>query len=655
MKLISLKMQNFKRIKEFTLHANGENLDIYGENSTGKSSIYSAFLWLLFGKDSSGYADYNIKPTDKQGNELHHLQTLVEGEFLIDNKPVKLCRAYNEKWSKKKGQEEQTMSGHETQYFIDDVPQKQILYKQYISVHIDEDIFKIITNPLYFNDEKQMPWKKRREILLSLVQNVDDAQLIEQSDQFKEIALRQNSIDETNKYISAKLRKVREDIDETQIRMKEVTSSMDQTLDADILKKEKQEYVLSLGDIENRMTNIAELIRESAEHQTKITVLKSKLENRAAELKRQQHDKIAFTEAKGKLSHTETELRYAKEAYANDKERLRNLQSSIEKMLILLQKKNEAYKTPYAEPDENNFVCPTCKQSLPEEDIEAKRAEIKAAWLNGKTQLKEECTFIVNEGKEKRAEEGRLNTSIAELDLKVNNLKTEMQALRLNLSELEIKEEMEPDIAADSKYQAILTELETLNAKVLPTFDEQMKELQEEKAAVNKKLSGVMEQIAVYNAELKAKDRLVELKTKLKALVKEQATLEKQKLKIDEFLSYKCGILEIQLNEKFTRKVPETISWRLFEILVNGEIKDACECLIDGVSFGGANDAAKLNAGLAIIEVLCGVYSKTAPIFIDNAERVNNIIDIDTQMITLRVSKDNPLIIKAKEELKEAI
>lgn len=659
MKLLKLKIQNFKRINDFTLSADGKSLNILGANATGKSSIYNAFLWLLFGKDSEGRSDFEIKPSDKEGNPIHFLQTLVEGEFIIDGNQVKLCRTYAEKWSKKRGEENQTMSGHETNYFIDDVPKKKIQYNQFIGVHIDEEMFKVITNPLYFNDEKQLPWKKRREILMSLVQEINDHELIGQSDKFKEIVLRQNSIDETNKYISNQLRKVHDDINETEIRMKEVSASLDENLKVDDLKKEKDDCVLELGDIGNRMSNMSELARNASEHQTKIAVLKSKIDSRVIELKRKANDKQELIELNGKKKLAETELKYANDNLKAKETQLLLVQEDIKTMLDSLSKKNDEYKVPYREPDENDFICPTCHQSLPEGDIESQKNELKSAWLRSKNQLKDECIAIANQGKEKRVQEEKLKADISESNQKISKLENDLQELQVKISQLESQEEVEPDLFADKEYVSMINELKVLQAKVLPSFDEQTKSLQAEKAIANNKLSDVMTRIATYNAQQKSKERLDELKAKMKTLVQEQTDLEKQKLRIDDFISYKCSVIENQLNEKFAGSTTnETIKWRLFETLVNGEIKDTCICLIDGVPFSGANDAAKINVGLAIINVLCKIYSKTAPIFVDNAESVNELIEVNSQVIKLIVSKDNPLKVEVnenKEELKEAI
>ena len=117
-----LALQNFKGLKNLVINAYGKSLNIFGDNATGKTTIFDAFTWLLFGKDSLGSSDFGIKTTNKYGEVIHNLEHSVEGELLIDENTLTLKRVYAEKWTKKRGSAEADFSGHETKYFINDVP-----------------------------------------------------------------------------------------------------------------------------------------------------------------------------------------------------------------------------------------------------------------------------------------------------------------------------------------------------------------------------------------------------------------------------------------------------------------------------------------------------------------------------------------------------
>ena len=57
MKLLHLAIDNFKGYQHLAMGFQGRCASIYGDNGTGKTTIYDAFTWLLFGKDSRGRGD----------------------------------------------------------------------------------------------------------------------------------------------------------------------------------------------------------------------------------------------------------------------------------------------------------------------------------------------------------------------------------------------------------------------------------------------------------------------------------------------------------------------------------------------------------------------------------------------------------------------
>ena len=177
-----LILQNFKGIKNLVIDAGGESLTIYGDNATGKTTVFDAFTWLLFGKDSLGRSDFGIKTQDENGNTLHNLEHSAECEMMIDENILTLKKVYAEKWTKKRGSSEAEFSGHETKYFVNEVPATKKEYEQKIASVIDETLFKVITNPLYFNEH--LKWQDRRTILLNLCDNITDDEIIANNPEF---------------------------------------------------------------------------------------------------------------------------------------------------------------------------------------------------------------------------------------------------------------------------------------------------------------------------------------------------------------------------------------------------------------------------------------------------------------------------------------
>lgn len=124
-RLAELHLSNFKGVKSFTLETGGESAKVYGDNATGKTTLFDAFMWLLFDKDSQNKKDFEIKTLSKDNKAVSGVDHEVSAVLLIDGKSVELKKVYSEKWTKKRGSAKQVFSGHTTDYYVNDVPVKK--------------------------------------------------------------------------------------------------------------------------------------------------------------------------------------------------------------------------------------------------------------------------------------------------------------------------------------------------------------------------------------------------------------------------------------------------------------------------------------------------------------------------------------------------
>jgi len=81
MKLNWLKLKNFKGLKEFGIELSEGETTIKGENGTGKTTVFDVYLWLLFGKDSTGRSEFGIRPLDDNNQPIKGLVLVAEGEI----------------------------------------------------------------------------------------------------------------------------------------------------------------------------------------------------------------------------------------------------------------------------------------------------------------------------------------------------------------------------------------------------------------------------------------------------------------------------------------------------------------------------------------------------------------------------------------------
>jgi len=116
--------------------------------------------------------------------------------------------------------------------------------------------------------------------------------------------------------------------------------------------------------------------------------------------------------------------------------------------------------------------------------------------------------------------------------------------------------------------------------------------------------------------------------------------LEGETFLMEKFIVAKVNLLEDKINSKFA-----LARFKLFEIQINGGITETCVTLFDGVPYGsGLNTGAEINVGLDIVRTLSQHYGVQAPIWIDHAESVTEILDPGSQTIKLSVDPDCPTL-----------
>ena len=174
--LKELHLENFQKFQcETFTFSEGQNV-IRGENRAGKTTIQSAMLWLLFGKDAYGQTDtgrgaFDIKRR-VDGQTVAHTDVIVEGSFLLteygEAKTIRLRRVLHECWNKK-----HEYTGDETQCFVDDVPYKITEYQTFIASFLPEDEFRMISSVGHFLTLKT-DFKRQYLTTMAGVQSIED-------------------------------------------------------------------------------------------------------------------------------------------------------------------------------------------------------------------------------------------------------------------------------------------------------------------------------------------------------------------------------------------------------------------------------------------------------------------------------------------------
>ncbi|RXM75332.1 recombinase RecF [Clostridium tetani] len=637
--LKKLILKNFKGIKDLTIDLS-KVTNIFGENATGKTTIFDAFNWLLFDKDSKDRTTFEIKTLDKDNNVIHGLEHEATGVLSIDGSEITLSKIYKEKWTKKRGEAEKQLTGHETLYNIDDVPVKKKDYQEKINEIIDENLFKLITNPLYFGTN--MKWQDRRNVLLDIIGDITDERVINSKTNLKPLLkiLGDKDIDTIKKSIAAKKKRLNDEIKAIPIRIDEANNSIKE-VDFEALDFRKRGVVAGIKSLEDQLLDNSKVNDEVLKEKDKLYSMKSKLSDMEYKAdtekdkpKRKLQDKLSC------LNLDISKLEYSIKSLKTSKD---NIEFDIEKHTKLCDEEREKWfeeNTKVFEFDESNCICPTCKRPFSEEEIEGKKQELEQNFNSNKAEI---LKAIQDKGKfykrhlEKEQEKlESINSDIDSKNKELEKLKAEAQDLKKEIDNFKPKDTLE----SNKEYQDLKVQISELGKKVQQpiTVNNQVQELKERKSKLEIELEEVNKELAYKEQNEKTKARIIELQEEERELAEQIAQLEGQEFLCEEFIKTKVELLEASINSKF-----KYVSFKLFDTQVNGGINECCEALVNGVPFGNANTASQINAGLDIINALSEHYEVQAPIFIDNRESVNSLIETDSQVINLIVSKDKNL------------
>ncbi len=639
-KIISLKLTNFKGIKGITIpfNENGETT-ISGRNATGKSTLFDAFTWLLFGKDSSDRKDFEIKPILNDGTHLHKADYEVTAMLEVNLQEVTLRRVLNEKWVKRRGSEESEFTGHETSFFVNDVPYSQKEYQEYISGLIPESSFKLVTNPYYFNSLKK---EQRREMLLSFAGKIDEQQIVEDNNDLKGLLhLMQTSmktLEQLKKEYAAKKKRLNEEISQIPARISEVERSAQAFTLPDLSAEEAQlqeltNKVEALSDLHaNAEREFSAKREEIARIEKQILQLEFKHRAFASEANQKRADKIAkLTDAINDIQRTIASKERNIDALTDEKKR-------GEEDIVKLRAKfmEESAKQFHMN---GELICPTCKQELP--DAETKAVELQRNFNENKAKVIQEIN-IKGQSLRKQMEQG-YDTSIMSNREQVLELKANLTQLLADLKEASAIKLVDELILINKDFEiaglkTALTALLNHDAKTQGnSLVDELKAIEAQRETILKKIAECESLQA--NIET-ANKRIDELKKQQKTMSSELASIEKTEFIIERYKKRHDEILETRINNKF-----ELVTFRMYEDQINGGQQETCETLVNGVPFSDANHAAQINAGIDI----CNTFSKqlevNAPIWVDNAEAVNRVLPSESQLIKLVVTTDESLTI----------
>lgn len=661
--LQSLVIRNFKGIKEFEIEFSDRETNIRGANGTGKTTIVDAFMWLMYGKNSANASDFSIKPLTKDNKAVHKLDYEVTAVFQVsDDSEVlkhKLTRILRENWQRKRGTEETELK-NETVYFHNDVPvgtQKE--FKAIVESIISEDISKLITNPLFFNsnDPKVFSWQQRRSILSTIAGEISDSEIadaIKASDELRAILSSSKTIADHKKEASAKKKVLKDELEKIPVQIDEANRAMPEVLDWPVIESQIEGDEKRIASIDEQINDKVSAQQEKHKAITKAKDLKFEKQNQLTELKRSLTSGI--TETVNKLRADSSRLKGDHEhKLANvriNNGEIETLKSSIAGYQKQIDDKRAEWVTENAKTwsiDPAKCECPTCKRPLEKEAVDQLVESGQSAF---ETSKRSTLNNLVEQA-------ASIQKSIEESESSIEKKKASNLTLQAEADEAKkLLDEVEPKLSAALEQQknqketpeeiSIQNEIE---AVVIPTIEPvDDADLKQQKANIQKEIDELKTKLSARPQIETQKKRMADLEERERELSQELADVERFEMSLDQFNKSKIEMIEARVNGMFPPLVTrdkdgnehvQNIRVKMFEQQQNGGENEICEMLIDGVPFTDANTASKINAGIAVINVLSEFYQVSGPIFIDGKESVTSIIVTPAQLVNLIVDENN--------------
>jgi len=637
--LIQLKLTNFKGIRSFEIEFS-DKTDVYGSNATGKTTIFDAFLWLLFGKDSAGRTEFEIKHISINGNgNGSQKQAEVEGIIEVDAAQIVLKRTFREKWQRKRGAANVEFTGHETIYHVNDVPCTQKEFNSKIEEICPEHLFKLITNPGYFSSLK---WQEQREILFDIAGGeTPDQDIAKGNQQFEDLLnnITGKSIDEYKKQVSAAKRKIKDELEHIPARIDELNRSKPAEENWDELEKELNATDKEINTLDAKIADKSKVTNEELEN-------RESLLRQIHELKRKQE--AIINDAKNSQDKKLQENRHLRERLKSDIntcwdniEKNRQRKDSLSENIKTISGELETLRNSWYQKqqeqfalDKKEFVCPTCKRPFDGNDFIAKKDELQSAFNENKSAG---LNKISHKGKQlnlellnHKKEHAQVASLLEKMEHNYHQLKNELAGTP------EVKEEnISP--CNDPSYSQLSAEIEKLQAEYdKPIAENNTDALRKEKAILSEKLRDLSHTLALREQINSTNSRINELEQHQQKLGQEMADMEHIEFTIQSFEKAKVDALERKVNSMF-----ELVKFKLFETQINGQEVPTCIATYDGVPYSDMNTAMRLNGGIDIINTISRYKSISAPIFVDHAESIVNLHYTDSQLIRLVVSENH--------------
>lgn len=623
-RLKEMKLQNFKGVREKELVFGDTNSVIEGDNGVGKTTIYDAYLWCLFGKTSG--TNQTVQMLDSNNNIIHKIDTKVEVKLLInDNEEVRLTRSIVEKW-KNIGTVEEKFIGTEVQRFYNGVPVNMSEFNSKLAALLDLDTWTTLSNRSNF---MQLKTEDRRKWLIDMCGGINEEELVKPYPSVKKGLSENKTIEELTKEVKATKKLANKKLIEIPAKIA-AQDKLRVDYDFEKIEQEIKEIDVTLSDIDNQLQGSSKELESVRQYKAKKKELEDKL------LKAKKKCQEEYNE---ELSYIDREIRETEKAQWAAMDSSYRAAAQNEKDITLLNSlydEKQKSEDKWREINKEKFtyteeeVCPYCGQLIPEEVRQREKDKVVKMFNEQKSkdlEMLENSIKTINQriatlkgkiNEFKEITDPSLRNSALEKENLVKELEEKRSKLELKDSEevLQITKELENLVAPVDDSNEMKEEIVTHKKLLMVKRDERIK---------------VLAQREVNNTIEKEKEELNNEARELGQLV---ADCNNTLYQINEYKKAKIEAVESKVNHFF-----KYVTWKFYEKnLTNDDLQEICTCLVDGRDYNNLNQASRINAEIDIINGICKAEGiDCIPLFLDNRESVINLIESNNQIISLKV------------------
>lgn len=642
---------------------------IKGRNGIGKSTIADAISWVLFGTNQAGATKFGIKTKDKDGKEIEDVAHSVEISLsVLDEEEGLMCYVLTRTLTETRKEDGSVTNSYS--YKVDGEVETAGDFKKTVDAICPEEVFRLCSSPYSFT---QMDWSEQRKRLNEMfgVPSVEDVTGGDKKyDVIKEL-LEKEDIDKVLKHLNYKRKEVQKSLDEVPVRLEALKNVLPKTEDwADIEKqiKEKGQEIAATRKSLNTIDNGgADLIRKqqnistlNLDHKRK-RIMEESAQRRLGEIiKANAEAKTACKKAVAEAEQNIEDLKQKLKSFDRALEKCDARMNELDAEKADGKEKWKLIKARKWEWNEDDAFCPTCKQPLPEDQVQKIMEESKKAFLNNQAsdlkKLGDDAARIKEEVKKCEENTEYFKTEQKTTQTQLGEAETALEEARKAQEEQAKKEEekvsVETLLAEKPEYKQVCGRIKKIEAEQEKPADEGMSEEDKKlKADVEKKLKDLESEREVLASRLAVKAQWEKVNAQIVGLQEDRAQWKEQIDGLDEkikaasdFQKRSCEVLEENVNRRF-----KLVKWKMFRRQLDGTEKPWCECSVDGVPYSDLNTAAKINAGLDITNVLKRHYEVDVPCVIDNAETVLEPLYDGGQQIRLTVTEDEEMRIEHED------